>query len=213
MYFIIDCILSVIGGYLLGSIPFGLILSRLAGYGDIRKIGSGNIGATNVLRTGNKTLALLTVLLDASKAAVAVYIAAKIVPSFEVYIYGYASSSNLIAGQLAGLSAIIGHMFPVWLKFKGGKGVASAFGLLLATYWPLALAVLGVWLLMAFVFRYSSLAALTAAASVPVFAFFMTSPVDTFFYTMIALLVILKHHANISRLLKGQESKISFKKK
>lgn len=213
MYFVIDLIGCAFGGYLLGSIPFGLVLTRLAGYGDIRKIGSGNIGATNVLRTGNKTLALLTVLLDVFKAAIAAYAAEKLVPSFEIYVGGYATTTNMIAGQLAGLAAIIGHMFPVWLKFKGGKGVASAFGLLLATCWPLALAALGVWLIMAFIFRYSSLAALTAAASVPVFSFFMLPPPDTVFYIAIVLLVIAKHHANISRLIKGQESKISFKKK
>lgn len=206
-------ILCAMSGYLLGSIPFGLILTRLFGYGDIRKIGSGNIGATNVLRTGNKTLALLTVLFDVFKAGIAAYLAKKFVPNAEMYIFGFASTTSLVASMIAGLSAILGHIFPVWLKFKGGKGVASAFGLLLMTYWPLAVAALGIWLVMAFVFRYSSLAALTAAAAVPFISFFMLSPIYTIFYTAVVVLVIARHHANIKRLLTGQESKITFKKK
>lgn len=213
MYYIIDFAFSALGGYILGSIPFGLILTKLAGYGDIRKIGSGNIGATNVLRTGNKTLALLTVLLDIFKAAIAACIAYHVVPSEEYYISGFATTTNLLASEIAGFCAIIGHMFPVWLKFKGGKGVASAFGLLLATHWPLALYALLIWLVMAFIFRYSSLAALTAAAAVPFISFFTLPLPETFFYTAVVAMVIVKHHANISRLLKGQESKITFKKK
>ena len=200
-------------GYLLGSIPFGLVLTRLAGYGDIRKIGSGNIGATNVLRTGNKWLALLTVLLDAFKAGIAAYVAAKVVPSNDFYLFGLATKTNVVASLVAGSFGVVGHMFPVWLKFKGGKGVSSAFGLLLMTNWPIALIALGVWLFMAFTFKYSSLSALVAAVSMPVVSFFMLPLINTIFYTAIVVLVIAKHHANIVRLIKGKESKISFKKK
>ena len=212
MNFTLIFALCALGGYLLGSIPFGLVLTRLAGYGDIRKIGSGNIGATNVLRTGNKTLALLTVILDAFKAGIAAYIAIKVVPNELCFMFGWPATTSLIGGMIAGLSGVIGHMFPVWLKFKGGKGVSSAFGFLLITYWPLALIALTVWLVMAFTFRYSSLSALTAAVSLPFVSFFMLPQVYTFFYAIMAILVILKHHANIRRLLKGEESKISFKK-
>ena len=212
MNFTLIFVACALSGYLLGSIPFGLVLTRLAGYGDIRKIGSGNIGATNVLRTGNKTLALLTVILDAFKAGIAAYVAIKLVPNELCFMFGWPATTSLIGGMIAGLSGVIGHMFPVWLKFKGGKGVSSAFGFLLITYWPLALIALAVWLVMAFTFRYSSLSALTAAVALPVVAFFMLPQVYTFFYAIMAVLVILKHHANIARLLKGEESKISFKK-
>ena len=206
-------LLSALGGYLLGSIPFGLVLTRLAGLGDIRKIGSHNIGATNVLRTGRKDLALLTVILDASKAGIAAVLALKLITP-EPYIFlGYVTSTNIIAGLIAGSCGVLGHNFPVWLKFKGGKGVASAFGFILVTNWHLGLLAFGVWLIMAFLFRYSSLAALTAAVSVPVFSFFLVEPVYAIFYSFIAVLVIIRHHANIRRLLKGEESKITFKKK
>jgi len=200
-------------GYFLGSVPFGLVLTRLAGYGDIRKIGSGNIGATNVLRTGNKTLALLTVLLDAFKAGFAAWLAYHFSPDAEYYFLGYGSSVNVIASLVAGLFGILGHMFPVWLKFKGGKGISSSLGLLLMTCPVVGWIALAVWLVMAFLFRYSSLAALTAAVCVPFISYLNASPVYTFFYTIVVVLVILKHHTNIVRLLKGQESKISFKKK
>ncbi len=206
-------VLCALGGYFLGSIPFGLVLTRLAGYGDIRKIGSGNIGATNVLRTGNKTLALLTVLLDAFKAGIAAYIAMKTIASEPCFILGFPATTNVLGGLIAGSCGVIGHMFPIWLKFKGGKGVSSAFGLLLMTYYPLALIALGVWLAMAVIFRYSSLSALTAAASIPFISFFMLPAVYTLFYSFIVALVILKHHSNIKRLLKGEESKIKFSKK
>lgn len=205
-------ILCALGGYFAGSIPFGLVLTRLAGYGDIRKIGSGNIGATNVLRTGNKTLALLTVLLDAFKAGIAAYVAYKFVPDEDYMFFGFLTKLNIVASLLAGTMGIIGHNFPVWLKFKGGKGVASAFGFLLITHWQLAVILLLVWLTMAILFRYSSLAALTAAAVVPFYAFFFLSPVYAVFYSAVAVLVILRHHANIDRLLHGKESKITFKK-
>ncbi len=205
--------LCALGGYVLGSIPFGLILTRLAGYGDIRKIGSGNIGATNVLRTGNKWLALLTVILDAFKAGFAAWLAVYLTPQQDAYLFGLPATTGLIAGLTAGTAGILGHMFPIWLKFKGGKGVASAFGFILIMTPIVALIALVIWLLMAFIFRYSSLAALTAAASVPVVAFFMLPPVCAVFYSAVALLIIAKHHANIVRLVRGQESKISFKKK
>lgn len=201
------------GGYLAGSIPFGLVLCYLAGYGDIRKIGSGNIGATNVLRTGNKLLALLTVLLDAFKAGLAAFAAFYFLPETPFSAGGINTTLNVIGSLIAGSFGVIGHNFPVWLKFKGGKGVASAFGFILMTQWPVAIIALAVWLLMAFTFRYSSLAALTAAASMPIVAFLMCQPIYAVFYTVIALLVIIRHHANIARLLNGSESKISFKKK
>lgn len=196
-------ILSAVFGYLIGSIPFGLILTKMAGYGDIRKIGSGNIGATNVLRTGNKTLALLTVICDASKAGIAAAIAGACAGGDEA----------VIASLTAGAFGVLGHNFPVWLKFKGGKGVASAFGFILATCWPVALIALAIWLVMAFTFKYSSLSALTAAALVPVAAYFLAPSYEyTLVYTAIVVLVIARHHANIKRLLKGEESKIKLKK-
>ncbi len=203
----------VIFGYFLGSIPFGLVLTKLAGYGDIRKIGSGNIGATNVLRTGNKTLALLTVLLDAFKAGFASFLAYHFVANSEFYFLHNATTLNVLVSLLAGVSAIVGHMFPIWLKFKGGKGISSALGLLLITNWPIGLIALFVWLLMAFMFRYSSLSALTAAAVVPFATYFLAPPVYVFFYSIVVLLVVIRHRANIVRLFKGQESKITFKKK
>lgn len=194
--------LSALFGYLIGSIPFGLILTRMAGYGDIRKIGSGNIGATNVLRTGNKTLALLTVICDASKAGVAAVIARNC-----------AGDYGVLASLIAGACGVLGHNFPVWLKFKGGKGVASSFGFILATCPILSLVALGVWLSMAFTFKYSSLSALTAAAIVPFASYFLAPSAEyTWVYTAIVILVIVRHHANIKRLLNGEESKIKLKK-
>lgn len=209
----ISLTLCAVGGYIAGSIPFGLVLCYLAGYGDIRKIGSGNIGATNVLRTGNKLLALLTVLLDAFKAGLAAYAAYHILPATEFSFAGLNTSLNVLGSLIAGSFGVIGHNFPIWLKFKGGKGVASAFGFILMTQWPIALIALAVWLLMVFTFRYSSLAALTAAASMPIVAFFMCPTIYAIFYSVIAILVIVRHHANIARLLNGTESKISLKKK
>ena len=198
--------LCALGGYLLGSIPFGLVLTRLAGLGDIRKIGSGNIGATNVLRTGRKDLALLTVLPDASKAGIAAFVAASLAPAADYVFLGNMTQVNVIAGLIAGSAGVVGHNFPVWLKFKGGKGVASTFGFILATNPQIAL-------ICAVITRYSSLSAITAAIATPVYAFFLVEPTYTIFYTAIALLVLLRHRANIVRLAKGEESKISFKKK
>ena len=211
MYILLVC---AIAGYVAGSIPFGLVLCYLFGYGDIRKIGSGNIGATNVLRTGNKWLALLTVILDALKAGLAAFIAYKLVPTEPVlYLWGLNVPLNVMASLIAGTCGVLGHNFPIWLKFKGGKGVASAFGFILLTQPMVALVAFGIWLVMAFSFRYSSLSALTAAAAMPVIAYFMCPPIYAVFYSALALLVIVRHHANIARLIKGQESKISFKKK
>lgn len=207
-------ILCALGGYLAGSIPFGLVLCYLAGYGDIRKIGSHNIGATNVLRTGNKWLALLTVILDALKAGLAAYVAYKLLPADEVLFIGKnIIPLNIVGSLVAGTFGVLGHNFPIWLNFKGGKGVASAFGFILLTQPYVALIALVIWLVMAFTFRYSSLAALTAAVAMPFMAYFMCPPVYAVFYSALALLVIIRHHANIARLLKGEESKISFKKK
>lgn len=195
-------------GYLLGSIPFGLVLAWIGGYGDIRKIGSGNIGATNVLRTGNRPLALATLLLDIGKGAAAVLVAARFGPDMAV---------------LAGGGAMLGHTFPVWLKFKGGKGVATALGTLLAVSWPVGLAAVATWLLTAALFRYSSLSALVAISLAPVYAWLLTwYPVAGTYWSdpqrmqlalFIAVLVVLRHHQNIRRLLKGEEPKIGQKKK
>jgi glycerol-3-phosphate acyltransferase PlsY len=190
--------LAFAGGYMLGAIPFGLVLTRLAGLGDIRAIGSGNIGATNVLRTGNKPLALAVLLLDSGKGAAAVLLAAQF-------------GEN--AALAAGLGAVLGHLFPVWLGFKGGKGVATALGTLLALAWPVGLAACAIWLAMALIFRISSLAALTAVAIAPILAYFLRGPIATGVLALIALLVWFRHAANIRRLRDGTEPRISFSAK
>ena len=195
---LLGSILVALGGYLLGSIPFGLVLTRLAGLGDIRKIGSGNIGATNVLRTGNKALAAATLLLDAGKGAVAVLIARYCLPD----------AFGQEAAIMAGGGAFLGHLFPVWLKFRGGKGVATTLGILLAIAWPVGVIACLVWLLVAFVFRYSSLAALIAVAAAPVAAWFLADHQTTGLALFLAIVIWLRHHENITRLLKGEESKI-----
>ena len=194
--------LAVIGGYLLGSIPFGLLLTKLGGMGDIRAIGSGNIGATNVLRTGNKALAALTLLLDIGKGVAAVLIVGSMV-------YGLAGSipEDVWMG-IAGLGAVLGHVFPVWLRFKGGKGVATALGVFLAIAWPMGLACIATWLVVAAVFRLSSLAALFAMALAPVYASIWASGDEIWFPTLIAVLVIARHHGNIRRLIQGKEPRI-----
>jgi glycerol-3-phosphate acyltransferase PlsY len=184
-------------GYLLGSIPFGLLLTRLAGLGDIRNVGSGNIGATNVLRTGNKGLAALTLLLDGGKGAAAVLLAAPFGPE---------------AAALAGLGAVIGHLFPVWLRFKGGKGVATGLGVLLASAWPVGLAACATWLLVAAVLRYSSLAALLAFLLAPLYAWLFTHRGELVALAgAIALLVWLRHSGNIGRFAAGTEPRIGAK--
>jgi len=184
-------------GYLLGAIPFGQGLTRLAGLGDIRQIGSGNIGATNVLRTGRKGLAAATLILDAGKGAFAVGV-------------GYWLLGPDIA-VLAGGGAILGHCFPVWLKFRGGKGVATALGTLLAAAPWAGLAACATWLAVAAVTRYSSLAALTALVLAPVYAHFLGDPQMVWLAAFIAGVVVIRHAGNIRRLLAGQESKIGKK--
>ena len=193
-------------GYALGSIPFGLLLTKYAGLGDVRKIGSGNIGATNVLRTGNKGLAAATLACDLLKGTVAVLIASRFVSHEWPVTTGLGS-------VLAGVGAVIGHMYPVWLKFKGGKGVATFLGVLLGIAWQAAIGAALIWLAVAFASRYSSLAALVATAVSPVILYFLGYPPVAALFLLIAVLVWWKHSENISRLLSGNESKIGSKKK
>ncbi|MGD9882655.1 MAG: glycerol-3-phosphate 1-O-acyltransferase PlsY [Reyranella sp.] len=180
-------------GYLLGSIPFGLLLTKAAGLGDIRKVGSGNIGATNVLRTGRKGLAAATLLLDALKGVVAVLIADQI---------------GQLAAVGAAAGAVIGHMFPVWLSFKGGKGVATTLGIMWGLSWPVGAVACAAWLVVAALFRYSSLAALLAVVVAAIAAWFLTDPRAATLLTLLVPLVWVRHHENISRLLNGTETKI-----
>ncbi len=184
-------------GYLLGSIPFGLLLTRAAGLGDIRKVGSGNIGATNVLRTGRKGLAAATLLLDALKGVAAVLIV--------VYI-----SQLAAVGAAAG--AVLGHMFPVWLRFKGGKGVATTLGIMWGLSWPVGAIACAAWLLFAAAFRYSSLAALLSVVVAAIAAWFLASSYAATLLTLLVPLVWVRHHENIARLLKGTEPKIGQRK-
>jgi glycerol-3-phosphate acyltransferase PlsY len=185
----------LIGGYLAGSIPFGVLITRYSGLGDVRKIGSGNIGATNVLRTGRRDLAALTLLGDGGKGLVAVLVARA--------IFGPE------AGVLAGAAAFIGHLFPIWLNFKGGKGVATFFGVMLAVAWPVGLACALTWLAVAFIARYSSAAALSAAAASPAFALVMLQPRSVVALALfLGVLVFVRHHENIARLLSGTETRI-----
>jgi glycerol-3-phosphate acyltransferase PlsY len=192
-----NLLIAVIIGYLLGSIPFGLILTRIAGLGDVRKIGSGSIGATNVLRTGNKALAALTVICDVGKGVAAALIGAR-----------WGTEAMLLAAG----AAVLGHMFPVWLGFRGGKGVATALGVLAVVAWPVALVGGLVWLAMAVVFRISSLAALIAAVVAAGYGAFIVDGEHELLVAGIAVLVIAKHHENIRRLIAGTESRISFTK-
>lgn len=184
---------ALVSGYLLGSIPFGLVLTRLAGLGDIRMIGSGNIGATNVLRTGHKGLAALTLLLDAAKGAAAVLIGSLWGPDITV---------------IAGAGAFLGHLFPVWLKFKGGKGVATFLGILIGISWPVGLLACATWLATAVLFRISSLAALLAAVLSPVYAWYLATPQIAEFAGFMTVLILLRHHQNIVRLVRGEEPRI-----
>lgn len=185
--------LTAIGAYLLGSIPFGLIVTRLGGAGDVRSIGSGNIGATNVLRTGRKELALFTLLLDAGKGAAAVLIAR-------------ALFDNDFTTAFAGGAAFVGHLFPVWLGFKGGKGVATFFGVLLAAAWPVGLIAAGIWISVFALGRISSLSALVAAAAVPIAAWALGQSLPIIVLTgFMAVLIYVRHHENIGRLMRGQE--------
>lgn len=191
-------VLSSVAAYLIGSIPFGLLLTRLTGHGDIRAIGSGNIGATNVLRTGNKKIAALTLLLDIGKGAVATLLVAHI---------------QHWAGPLAAMCALVGHVFPVWLKFKGGKGVATAIGAIMALCWPAGLAVIATWLAVAFAFRMSSLAALVAITLMPVYGGIWGGAPAIDFAIPAAMLIIFTHRENIKRLLAGSEPKINLNNK
>jgi acyl phosphate:glycerol-3-phosphate acyltransferase len=192
-------IIAAVLGYLLGAIPFGLVLTRMAGLGDIRQVGSGNIGATNVLRTGNKPLALATLLLDAGKGALAVVIARW---------FGLDETTAMIAGA----AAFLGHVFPVWLKFKGGKGVATFIGTVAALCWPVALALVGTWLLVAALFRISSLAALVAALLTPLYAWIVVGWDLSIVCALMAVLIVFRHRENIVRLLQNKEPRIGDKK-
>jgi len=192
--------LALLAGYLLGSIPFGLLLTRAAGLGDVRAIGSGSIGATNVLRTGHKGVAAATLLLDAAKGTVAVLLVdhlARRYTTFEAFQLAY----------LAGLGAFLGHLFPVWLNFEGGKGVATYIGILLGAHWPAAVVFCLVWLAVALSTRYSSLASLSGTAAVVLY-YTVTGWAGLPLIVVMSLLVFAKHHSNIRRLLAGQESKI-----
>jgi glycerol-3-phosphate acyltransferase PlsY len=185
----------VVLGYGLGSIPFGLLLTKTAGLGDIRAIGSGNIGATNVLRTGRKGLAAATLILDAVKGAAAVSIARLYMDDPDIAL-------------LAGLAAVLGHLFPIWLRFKGGKGVATGLGVLLAASWPIGLAACAVWLIVAATARLSSLAALAAFAAAPCVALILEEFNVVKLSFTIAVLVFVRHQANIRRLFAGTEPRI-----
>jgi glycerol-3-phosphate acyltransferase PlsY len=184
---------ALVGGYLMGSIPFGLLLARLAGLGDIRAIGSGNIGATNVLRTGRKGLAGLTVALDAGKGAIAVLVALRFGPD---------------TGIVTAVGAVLGHMFPAWLKFRGGKGVATGFGVLAALTWPVALCVAAAWLAVVLASRYSSLGALIASAGAVPLAYWLADPQRAEFVILLAILIWFRHVPNIRRLIRGEETKV-----
>jgi acyl phosphate:glycerol-3-phosphate acyltransferase len=190
-------LLALAFGYLLGSIPFGLVLTRLTGGPDLRAIGSGNIGATNVLRTGNKALAAATLLGDMLKGTVAVLIAQR-----------FGMGAAIAGGLAAGLGAFIGHLFPVWLGFKGGKGVATYIGVLLALVWQAALAFGVIWIAVAAATRYSSLAALVASAATPAILWFMGYPAEALLFLIMTALIWFMHRANIARLLNGSEGKI-----
>jgi acyl phosphate:glycerol-3-phosphate acyltransferase len=190
--------LGLLGGYFLGSIPVGLLLTRLAGLGDIRNIGSGNIGATNVLRTGKKGIAALTMALDIGKATAAVLIAQQFGPDMAI---------------LAAVGALLGHMFPIWLKFQGGKGVAASLGVMLGLAWPVGVILFSTWLLVLAVLRISSLAALTGAAVAPVAAKVFASPQVFEFSLFMTAMVIIRHRENLVRLVQGKEPKIGGSKK
>lgn len=183
--------------YLLGAVPFGIVIARIFGLGDLRKIGSGNIGATNVLRTGNKPAAFLTLVLDAGKAGIAVLIARALLGED--------------AAQLAGFAAFVGHLFPVWLGFKGGKGVATFLGTLLALAWPVGLAACGLWLVTALISRISSLSALVAAVLTPLAAWSLGHGEMVVLSALLAVVILERHKANIARLIAGTEPKIGKK--
>ena len=190
----LEMLVSLALGYLCGTIPFGLILTKSAGLGDIRTIGSGNIGATNVLRTGNKKIAALTLILDALKGTV------------PALLMGWLYEPQ--AAVLAGLAAFFGHLFPMWLGFKGGKGVATSIGVLFGLHWPLGLIFMAVWIAMAVVFRISSLSALTASLVSPLAAYLAGRPELVLPAAIMGLAVFITHRTNISRIITGQEPRI-----
>ena len=198
-------VLAAVIGYALGSIPFGLLITRAAGLGDVRRIGSGNIGATNVLRTGRRELAALTLVLDAAKGAVAVLLT-------RAFVVGHAVPTIDAEGGLilcvAGAAAFIGHVFPVWLGFRGGKGVATFIGVLLALSWPVGLIFCAVWLVIALAQKYSSLAALTAAATAPIFSYVVDGGRLAGTAAILAILLFYTHRGNILRLMNKTEPKI-----
>ena len=191
--------IAVLIGYICGSIPFGLLLTKAAGLGDVRSIGSGNIGATNVLRTGNKKIAALTLLLDGLKGTVPVLLLTQF--------------GGPQAGMIAGLAAMAGHIFPLWLGFKGGKGVATSLGVLFGLDWQLGLIFAALWLGLAFVFRFSSLAGLATSALTPLWAYLMGRPDLVIPTALIALVIWIMHRTNIERLMKGDEPKIDLQKR
>ena len=190
----LEMIVSLVAGYLCGTIPFGLILTKSAGLGDIRTIGSGNIGATNVLRTGNKQVAALTLILDALKGTI------------PALLMGWLCGPQ--AAILAGLAAFFGHLFPMWLGFKGGKGVATTIGVLFGLFWPLGLIFAAVWIAMALIFRISSLSALTASLVSPLAAYFLSHGELSLPAAIMAIMVFITHRSNIARILKGEEPRL-----
>jgi len=191
-------VLTAIIAYLAGSIPFGLILVNITGAGNLREIGSGNIGATNVLRTGHKNIAIATLILDCGKGGVTVIVA---------------QSLGLDLAVIAGVCSVVGHIFPIWLKFRGGKGVATVLGVLLAIAWQVGLTAVATWLIIAAIFRYSSLAAILALTLSTVYAWYLPDTNVSIMTTLIAGLSILRHKENMWRLIKGKESKIKLGKK
>ena len=191
-------VLTAIIAYLAGSIPFGLILVNISGAGNLREIGSGNIGATNVLRTGHKNIAIATLILDCSKGGVTVIVA---------------QSHGLDLAVISGVCSVVGHIFPIWLKFRGGKGVATVLGVLLAIAWQVGLTAVATWLIIAAIFRYSSLAAILALTLSTVYAWYLPDTNVSIMTTLIAGLSILRHKENMWRLIKGKESKIKLGKK
>jgi glycerol-3-phosphate acyltransferase PlsY len=190
-------LIALAGGYLLGSIPFGLLFTALAGQGDIRKIGSGNIGATNVLRTGNRWAAAATLICDGGKGAVAVLLARHYLGD--------------MAALFAGLGAFLGHIFPVWLRFRGGKGVATFLGITLALYWPVGLSIAATWLAVALIWRISSLSALIAAALSSIYMILFGLSGDAFLTAVLTVLIFIMHRENIARLFRGEEPRIGTK--
>lgn len=190
-------ILVAISGYFLGAIPFGMVVARAMGLGDLRKVGSGNIGATNVLRTGNKLAAFLTLLFDGGKGAAAVLLARALIGED--------------AAQISGLAAFLGHLFPVWLKFRGGKGVATFIGVFLALHWPVGLAICATWLFFALTMRISSMAAVAAAGLSPLFILFLHRGESLVVGAVFLILIYIRHWANLKRIKAGTEPKIGQK--